>query len=107
MKNFSRNFFMRVGLVVASVFFSAMAFAQANATTFLNTTKSQLTSISTVLINVVSVGIGIGGVIMLVPNVIKYSKGDPSSSDAMMKLGAGLVIAAILLQVIKVTFLSS
>lgn len=103
----SRNFFMKFGLVAVSVFLSAVAFAQANATSFLNTTQAQLKSISTVLINVVSIGIGIGGVIMLVPNVIKYSKGDPSSSDAMMKLGAGLVLAAILLQVIKATFLSA
>ena len=36
----------------------------------------------------------------------KHSKGDPSSQDALTKIAGGLLIAVVILQVIRMTFLS-
>ena len=48
---------------------------------------------------------GLVGAVMLGVNLYKYFKGDPSSNDALMKVGGGILIAVILLQVIRVTLI--
>ena len=45
------------------------------------------------------------GIFMLAVNLYKYFKGDPSSNDALMKVGGGLLVAVIILQVINYTML--
>ena len=44
--------------------------------------SSMLTTASSTLLNLVSIIIGMVGVVMLVPTFIKYAKGEPSSSTA-------------------------
>ena len=48
----------------------------------------------------VFVGVGMLGV-----NLYKYFKGDPTSNDALTKIGGGLLVAVIILQVINYTML--
>lgn len=81
------------------------AFAADDASTILSTTHSTLLSLSTLIVNVVSIVMGIVGVGMLGVNLAKYLKGDPSSNDALTKVGIGLLIAVVILQIIKVTLL--
>jgi hypothetical protein len=42
---------------------------------------------------------------MLGVNLYKYFKGDPTSNDALTKIGGGLLVAVIILQVINYTML--
>lgn len=84
----------------------AVAFADASqADQILNQTHSTLLSLSGLIVNVVSIVMGLVGAAMVAVNLVKYVKGDPSSSDALIKVGGGLLIAVVILQIIKVTLL--
>ena len=99
--------YLRNALVAVLFFLPWSVFASApDATTILNTTSSQLNSMAGLIINVVSIVMGLVGAVMLGVNLAKYLKGDPSSTDALMKVGGGLLIAVVLLQVIRVAFLN-
>lgn len=88
------------------LFVPAVVFAQAStADQILRQTHSTLFSLSTLIVNLVSLIMGLVGIFMLAVNLYKYFKGDPSSNDALTKVGAGLLIAVIILQVIRVTLL--
>ncbi len=76
-----------------------------SAETILQGADDTLTNISGLVINVVSVIMALIGVGMLAVNLYKYFKGDPSSNDALMKVGGGLLVAVIILQVINYTML--
>lgn len=82
-----------------------VAFGADDASTILSTTHTTLLSLATQIVNVVSIVMGLVGVVMLGINLAKYLKGDPSSNDALMKVGGGLLIAVVILQIIKVTLL--
>lgn len=84
----------------------AVAFADASqADQILIETHGTLLGLSGVIVNVVSIVMGLIGVAMLAVNLVKYFKGDPSSNDALIKVGGGLLIAVVILQIIKVTLL--
>lgn len=106
MKKFS-EFKSRVVLFVASMFAPIVSFAQANtdARTILEGAATQVTGLASTIINLVSIIGALVGVVMLAPNLLKYLKGDPSANDALIKVGAGLMIFVILLQIIKVVML--
>lgn len=82
-----------------------VAVAADDASTILSTTHTTLLGLATQIVNVVSIVMGLVGVVMLGINLAKYLKGDPSSNDALMKVGGGLLIAVVILQIIKVTLL--
>ena len=67
--------------------------------------ESTLKSLAGPIINVVSIIMGLVGVGMLGVNLYKYFKGDPTSNDALTKIGGGLLVAVIILQVINYTML--
>ena len=67
--------------------------------------EDTLQGLAGLVINVVSVIMALIGVFMLAVNLYKYFKGDPSSNDALMKVGGGLLVAVIILQVINYTML--
>ena len=66
-----------------------VAVAADDASTILSTTHTTLLSLATQIVNVVSIVMGLVGVVMLGINLAKYLKGDPSSNDALMKVGGG------------------
>ena len=82
-----------------------VAFGADDANTILTQTHSTLLQLSSLIVNVVSIVMGLVGIAMLGVNLAKYVKGDPSSNDALMKVGGGLLIAVVILQIIKVTLL--
>lgn len=77
-----------------------------SASQMLTSTQTTLKTLSTTLLNIVSIVMGLVGAVMLAVNLSKYAKGDPSSSDSLMKIGGGLLIAVIILQVIRTVFLN-
>jgi hypothetical protein len=86
---------------------AGMVLAQTqDASSMLTTASSTLKTSASPLINLVSIIIGMVGVIMLVPTFVKYAKGEPTSADAFLKHGGGLVIVFVLLQLIRLIFLS-
>ena len=91
--------------VAALMAVQAVAYAAPDASSILSTTESQLRDMASLIVNVVSVLMGIIGAVMLAVNLAKYAKGDPSSNDSLMKVGGGLLIATVLLQIIRVIFL--
>ena len=107
MKKF-REFKSRVVLFVASMFAPAVSFAQSantDARTILEGAATQVTNLAGTIINLVSIIGALVGVVMLAPNLLKYLKGDPSANDALIKVGAGLMIFVVLLQIIRVVML--
>lgn len=104
-----RNYRMNLKHVAGVIFLMttpAAVFAQApDANSILNGAAVQLNGMAGLIINVVSIVMGLVGAVMLAVNLAKYFKGDPSSNDALMKVGGGLLIAVVLLQVIRMTFL--
>lgn len=98
--------FVRGAMMGLMFLLPAVSFAQAStADQILTQTHSTLFGLSTLIVNIVSLVMGLVGVAMLGVNLYKYFKGDPSSNDALIKVGAGLLIAVVLLQVIRVTLL--
>lgn len=91
-------------LMVPAVVFATTA---PNASTVLTNTTQQLNTLAGSIVNIISIIMGLVGAIMLGVNLAKYFKGDPSSNDALTKVGAGLLIATVILQIIRVTYLSS
>ena len=86
---------------------SGMVLAQTqDASSMLTTAGTTLKTSAGPLLNLVSIIIGMVGVVMLVPTFIKYAKGEPTSADAFLKHGGGLVIVFVLLQLIRLIFLS-
>ena len=102
----NKQSFIRGAVMGVCLFVPAVVFAQAGtADQILQQTHSTLFSLSSLVVNLVSLIMGLVGVFMLAVNLYKYFKGDPSSNDALTKVGAGLLIAVIILQVIRVTLL--
>lgn len=103
-----KKIYLKAFCLFAAMYGAAVsAHAQiANATSALSTTHSTLKGLASTFLNIVSVIMGFVGAAMLAINLSKYAKGDPSSSDSLMKVGGGLLIAVIILQVIRAVFLS-
>ena len=77
-----------------------------DANSILQGASTQLTQMAGPIINSVSLVLGLVGAVMLGYAFWKHSKGDPSSQDALTKIAGGLLIAVVILQVIRMTFLS-
>lgn len=77
-----------------------------DANSILQGASTQLTQMAGPIINIVSLVLGLVGAVMLGYAFWKHSKGDPSSQDALTKIAGGLLIAVVILQVIRMTFLS-
>lgn len=92
-------------LAVASLAVPVASFAQTQTVDgLLNQTTTTVRSAGTGVANVVSLLIGLVGIIMLGWNFAKRAKGDQQSNDALMNWGSALIIAAIFLQVIKAVY---
>lgn len=98
--------YARMAMVGLLMLVPALVFAQAGtADQILEQTHSTIYGLAGRVINIVSLVMGLTGAVMLGVNLYKYFKGDPSSNDALMKVGGGILIAVILLQVIRVTLI--
>ncbi len=107
MKTKLATFFRRASLASMSVLAPVLASAQAkDAKTILDGATTQLNQMAGTVINLISVIGALAAVAMLAPNLLKYLKGDPSSNDALIKVGAGIIIFVIILQVIRMTMLN-
>ena len=109
MKKFFSSMKNRLILLVYGMMAPVISFAQSgkgrDAKGVLDNTYDEISKLTDSIINIVSIVGALVGVIMLAPNLLKYLKGDPSSNDALMKVGAGIIIFVILLQVIRVALL--
>lgn len=103
-KIFSRLITMLLGVLAFSL--NALAGPGRDASSILDAATTQVGNVTSQIINLVSLVGAVIGVIMLVPNLLKYLRGEPTSQDALMKVGAGLLIFVVVLQVINFTMLS-
>lgn len=103
-QSFIRGAVMGLCLLVPAVVFAEPGGAS-TADQILGQAHDTLFTLSGLIVNLVSLIMGLVGIFMLAVNLYKYFKGDPSSNDALTKVGAGLLIAVIILQVIRVTML--
>lgn len=100
MKRFFKRLFC---LAVFHLTAAGMAFAQIkDASSMLSTALSETKKTVTPIINIASIVIGLVGVVSLIVAYSKHAKADPSTQDALMKVGYGLLITIILMQVIRV-----
>ncbi len=106
-----KHILSKIGFAVPAALSALPASAQGGSGThvsaegILQGAEDTLQSLSGLVINVVSVIMALVGVFMLAVNLYKYFKGDPTSNDALMKVGGGLLVAVIILQVINYTML--
>ena len=106
MSNFNSSA-RRVAAALSALIVPLVASAQSqDAGSMLTQASSTLKTYASPLLSVVSVILGLVGVIMLVPTFVKYAKGEPTSADAFLKHGGGLVIVFVLLQLIRLIFLT-
>ena len=83
--------------------FAPMMSAQVkDASIFLQSWKTLLKSISENIVDICLILVGLVGMVMAIPNAIKHFKGDPTSSDAFLKLGGGLVLGVIIIQLCRI-----
>ncbi len=73
-----------------------------DASIFLQSWKTLLKSISENVVDIALLLVGLAGMVMAIPNAIKHFKGDPTSSDAFLKLGGGLVLGVIIIQLCRI-----
>lgn len=108
---FKKRFFNRIAVALVLSLAPVVAFAQrvqaGTADEILSNTQGTLENIASLVINLVSIIMGLVAAAMLGVNLYKYFKGDPSSNDALIKVGGGLLIAVIILQIIRVTLLGN
>ncbi len=72
---------------------------------FLSSVESTLKSSSNSIANIVSIIIGLVGIVMLAWQWFRYNKGEQQTNDSLVKIGGGLVIVVILFQIIKAALL--
>lgn len=101
MKAFIRKALLGIAAISAPVVSSAQT---KTAEGILSTAESTIKSAGASVANVISVLIGLIGIIMLGWNFAKRAKGDQQSNDALMNWGSALIISAIFLQVIKAVY---
>jgi hypothetical protein len=66
--------------------------------------KTLLKGASESFVDIILILVGLSGVVMVVPNLIKHAKSDPSASDAFIKLGTGLILAFLVIQFCRLVF---
>lgn len=88
---------------VALVLSQGLAMAQTqDAASMLNTIATTLKSLAAPAINVVSIIVGLVGLVQIVPTFAKYAKGEPTSAEAFIRHGGGLLIAVVIIQIIRI-----
>lgn len=105
MKNRSRLTVTASIAVISSLATSFSARAQSkDINSILSQAKNLLRGASDSFVDIILILVGIAGVVMVLPNLIKHAKSDPSASDAFIKLGTGLIIAFVVIQFCRLVF---
>lgn len=99
---FKKNFRFILLSVLMTV--PAVAFGQ-SAVDVIESANETLVGLSASLVRFASITLGVIGAIMLTLGYFKYSKGDPSAAGSLAKVGGGLLIAVIILEIIRFAFL--
>lgn len=71
---------------------------------FITSIESTIKGLSDNLVDIALMLVGLVGAVMVIPNLIKHAKHDPNASDAFIKLGTGLIIAFVIIQVARLLF---
>ena len=66
--------------------------------------KTILRGASDSFVDIILILVGLAGVVMVLPNLIKQSKGDPSASDSFIRLGTSLIAAFVIIQFCRLVF---
>ena len=66
--------------------------------------KTLIRGASDTFVDIILILVGLAGVVMVVPTLIKHAKSDPSASDAFIKLGTGLILAFLVIQFCRLVF---
>ncbi len=93
-----------IPFVCTLAFLSSAADASAqmqDVSVFLSSWKSLLKSITDNVVDIILIILGLVGVVMAIPNLIKHIKGSPDASDSFLKLGSGLVLAVVIIQLCR------
>lgn len=94
-----------VTVSILQLFLAVSARAQArDLNSFTTMIKSLLKGVSEHIVDIALILIGLVGAVMCVPNLIKHSRTDPNASDAFVKLGVGIVIAVVIVQIARLLF---
>lgn len=97
--NLCNRFFAAAALVCGTAF-SAMA--QIDPASMITSATSQVKQTVSPVVNLVLLLVGIVGVAFCVPGLLKYVRGtDREGSNALTKVGIGVIIAVIIIYVIK------
>lgn len=73
--------------------------------TFTLQIKSLLKDASGNLTDIISISVGMTGIIMVLPTIVKHMRGDAQSSDAFMRSGTGLFMAFIVIESCRLLFM--
>lgn len=99
---------LRPALLLAFILLLSLALdAQAqtrDVNSFVTSIKSLIRGLSDNIVDIALILVGFIGAIMVIPNLIKHSKHDPNASDAFIKLGTGLIVAFVIIQVCRLLF---
>lgn len=104
MKKFFKRTALALGVLLCNAYAASAQWNSADAE--LTAMKNQLSQSVGTIVNICSIVLGLIGVASLALAYAKHTKGDPSAADSLSKVGFGLVIVIILIQVIKMTLLS-
>ena len=96
-----RRLTMLTGLLAAG----HVAMAQSiSASSALQSADSMVSNIKEVTFHLAAGIIGLIGVVLLVWQGAKYLKGDPNTKDALLVFAGGIIIIAVLMEVLKAIF---
>ena len=109
MKNFSKTSTITLVatlIILAWVLFPCSGSAQVkDVSTMLSSWWSTLKTIVDPVVNIVSIVLGLIGVVKLLPIFAKFLKGEPTSADAFLNHGGGFVIAVGIMQLIMLVIM--
>lgn len=105
MRNKSRLIVTAGSTAILSLATSLSAKAQSkDINSILSQGKTLIRGASDSFVDIILILVGLAGVVMVVPNLIKHAKSDPSASDAFIKLGTGLILAFLVIQFCRLVF---
>lgn len=103
MKKFFKRASLALSVFLCNAFIASAEWSSADQE--LKEVQTQLKNSVETIVNICSIILGLIGVASLALAYAKHTKGDPSAADSLSKVGFGLVIVIILIQVIKMTLL--
>ena len=104
MKKFFKRASLALSVFLCNAFIASAQWSSADKE--LKEVKKGLENNVDTMVDIFCIVLGVIGVGSLALAYAKHTKGDPSASDSLSKVGFGLLIVIILVQVIKMTLLA-